>query len=373
MANNTDGNDDLPEPPCALVREPLRKQLSEMQIEMYRDARKDLYRWLATKGKDPETETGYAEGTIKDTLHRTAIVQRWMYEDLGLMPTDLTTDTADKYVKKLKKQETSDAHKRKMLDALKRYFRWQGEDWKPETDIRESPSKPKNRKLSKEERRLVKSAALEYGVPTDVDGSAESNREEYVTKLSQHLGKPKDEITEEDWEKVESWKIPSLIYVALDCALRPKEVKNLTMDQIDWRREYLVFEEDDTTKNDEPWENPLSSDTMTLLRKWRDERNSLEKYDETDIVWLTREANPYRSDSLCDLLHRLLRMRGIEPDDDSRKLTWYSIRHSCGDRLVGEHDYEMARQILRHKWMDTTRKYNIKSDEEKEAAIEELD
>lgn len=271
------------------------------------------------------------------------------------------------------RDDVGDSHIRKALDALKRYFRWKGMEWDPENDVRESLSPPKDRKLKPKERRLVKSAALEYGFLDDVDGLEEDERDKYAARIAEHLGKPKSEVERKDWDAMESWKIPSLVYTSADAALRPKEIRSFTMHQIMWEDNDLRFDASDSTTKDELyWEIPVSDETMMVLRKWRHERAEMEKYDDTDLVWLNRENNPYTSNRLCGLLKTLLRMRGVDPDDTSRKLTWYSIRHSCGSRLVKEADYEVGQQVLRTT-SETIRKYNIKDKEELRNAVESLE
>ena len=59
-----------------------------------------------------------------------------------------------------------------------------------------------------------------------------------------------------------------------------------------------------------------------------------DKYDDTDRLWLTREANPYQTSALKYLLTRLAEEAGMETEN--RSFHWYMIRHSTGTYTTHE-------------------------------------
>lgn len=96
----------------------------------------------------------------------------------------------------------------------------------------------------------------------------------------------------------------------------------------------------------------MSSRTDRLLNRWKKQRSSLSKYDESEHLWLNREGNPYNSKTLNYLLDNLLEEAGIEQDD--RRLTWTSIRRSTGTYLAYIEGLQLAKEQLRHKSLQAT-------------------
>jgi site-specific recombinase XerD len=107
-----------------------------------------------------------------------------------------------------------------------------------------------------------------------------------------------------------------------------------------------------------------------FLRRWLDERENYSKYDGTDAVWLTREANPYSSQSLRYLLRRLCEVAGIETQ--TRQMSWYAIRHSVGTYMTREEDLAAAQAQLRHKSPETTMKYDQTPVEDRKNALDRM-
>ena len=92
------------------------------------------------------------------------------------------------------------------------------------------------------------------------------------------------------------------------------------------------------------------------LEQWLEERSRIDRYEETDALWLTRYGNPYGSRSLNRLLRKIIDETDINSED--RDLTWYSIRHSVGTYMTEERDLKAAATQLRHKSTRTTVKYD---------------
>jgi integrase len=152
------------------------------------------------------------------------------------------------------------------------------------------------------------------------------------------------------------WKIASIVMTSLDAALRPVEVGRARREWVDVDNAVLRIPVEDSSKNKDNWRAALTSRTATALDNWLEERADNSMYDDTDNLWLTREATPYGSRSLSRLLSRLAAEAGI--DERGRSLTWYAIRHSTGTALVDERDLKAAKDQLRHKSPKTTMKYD---------------
>jgi len=95
---------------------------------------------------------------------------------------------------------------------------------------------------------------------------------------------------------------------------------------------------------------------VNLLERWLAERETREKYDDSDRLWLTRKGNPYSTQSLNGLLDRLCETAEIPTG--GRDVTWYSIRHSVGTYMAREEGLAAAQAQLRHKSEQTTMKYD---------------
>ena len=87
--------------------------------------------------------------------------------------------------------------------------------------------------------------------------------------------------------------------------------------------------------------------------EWIQERRYYEKYDDTDLLWLNQDGNPYDSKNLCYLLRRLCEEAGI--DHENRKIVWYSLRHNLGQSMEETEDLSQAKDQLRHDHIETTK------------------
>lgn len=112
----------------------------------------------------------------------------------------------------------------------------------------------------------------------------------------------------------------------MDSGLRPIEVKRSVVRWIDLDNGVLRIPKEEGAKGRENRKVALRSRTATYLGKWLRERATDEMYDDSESIWLTREANPYQSQSLRYLLHRLCDIAGIE--FEHRQMSSYTIRHS---------------------------------------------
>ena len=177
-------------------------------------------------------------------------------------------------------------------------------------------------------------------------------------------------MTKQDWERANGWKIPSLVWTSLDAGLRPIEVGRATVNWVDTENAVLRIPKDESTKNRENWIVGVTDRTATALKRWLKERELHDPYPTTDTLWLTREGNPYTSQSLIYVLKRLCGIAGIATEN--RKMSWYAIRHSVGTYMTREEDLAAAQAQLRHKSPETTMRYDQTPVEDRRDALDRM-
>lgn len=358
-----------------IVPEPSKERLTERQFVDYVAHRKELIRWMLNMGKDPEKAKGYARATVDKRAVRVDKFYRWVWEQEGYT-TNVTVEHGDEYLKELVYKDYTDKYKAGVLDAMKTLFRWRkhelgGEDWEPEFSFSPNNGASNPREfLTEEERQKIREAALEYGsIPTYSNLTADE-RDKWKSYLAQRFKKPKRNVSRSDWDRANSWKIPSMVWASLDAGLRPIEVKRANLSWIDLENEVLRIPKEESSKNTDNWVVALSTRTVNALDKWLDERSNYPTYDGREEIWLTREGNPYKSQSLRYVIRRLCDIAGIETEN--RKMSWYAIRHSTGTGMANERGLAAAQQQLRHKSQKTTMKYDQAPVEERRDALNKM-
>ena len=360
----------------AIVTEPSRAFLNERQLLDYRNQREKCLRWLLGLGKDPEKATGYAFQTVKARGYRIDAFYRWVWEQEGSYTADVTHDHADAYLVHLAYQEKSNAHKSNCRKAVRMLFKWRQHthglpEWEPQLSFSSDDGTTNPRDyLTRTERRKVREAALEYGsIPTYGDLTPDQ-RDRWRAYLAQRFEKPMADVSPQDWERANGWKIPSLVWVSLDAGLRPIEVERAVTSWVDTDNGVLRIPKDQSSKNRDNWLVGLQDRTVEVLERWIDERPTYEMYDGTDALWLTRQGNPYQSASLKYVLHRLCDIAEIKTE--SRSMSWYAIRHSTGTYMTREEDLAAAQIQLRHKSPETTMKYDQAPVEDRRDALDRM-
>jgi len=245
------------------------------------------------------------------------------------------------------------------------------ESWEPELSFsRKNQSTAPRDYLTREERSKIRDASLEYGSVPSRENVRGEERDRWEAYLAQRFEKPKDEVTEADWERANSWKIPSLVGTSLDAGLRPIEVKRARTSWVDIDNEVLRIPRAESSKVAENWIVSLQSQTVEMLDRWLTQRATIEKYDETDALWLTRQSNPYQSASLRGVLHRLCDIADISVEN--RQMSWYAIRHSTGTYMAREEGLAAAQTQLRHKSPESTMKYDQAPVEDRQNALDRM-
>lgn len=360
----------------AIVPEPSEKILNERQLVDYRTEREQCLEWLLTFGKDPSSGDGYAYLTVKNRASRMDQFYRFVWEQEDRYTFSITHEHADAYLNHLARQEYSNGHKSACRKAVMMLYKWRAhrrgdDEWTPQiTFTRSNQSTTPRDYLTQEERSKIRDAALEYGYVPDFNNVTGDRRERWKAYLAQRFEKPKSDISQEDWERANTWKIPTLVWTSLDAGLRPIEVERATISWVDVENSVLRIPREESSKNDEHWIVGLQNRTAEMLEYWLTQRKAISKYDDTDALWLTREANPYGSSALRYVLQKLCEIAGISTDN--RTMSWYAIRHSTGTYMTREEDLAAAQTQLRHLSPETTMKYDQTPVEDRRDALDRM-
>jgi site-specific recombinase XerD len=359
-----------------LITEPSREYLSERQQVDYGKHREQCLEWLLELGKEPDKAEGYAFITVKNRSQRMDQYYRWVWDREDGYTANPTHEHADAYLRHLAKQDTSNAHKNNCRKALMMLYKWRHHEhgldkWDPELSF-SSNYKTTNPQdyLTLDERSQIREAALEYGSIPSRASVYGDERERWRAYLAQRLEKPKEDITSDDWEQANGWEAPSLVWTSLDAALRPIEVQRATTEWVDIENAVLRIPKEESSKNTGNWTVGLQERTATVLDRWLDQREAIDRYDDTDALWLTQRGNDHSSQSLQYLLEKLCDIAGIDTED--RSMSWYSIRHSTGTYMTREEDLAAAQAQLRHKSPETTMRYDQTPVEDRRNALNRM-
>jgi len=355
------GVDDLKVPK---INEEIRNHLAPIELEMYREWRDDLAEWAYETGKDPVFGEGYSAPEVEDRLNRIDRFAAWVWDEYGYT-TSFDGDQADHYWEQvLKPDDNKLTTNRKDANAISMVLRRDDVDW--EIPNIKSVYKKINKEdgtqftdwFSSSELEDVKHASLRvYAVPRR-DEMDDDEEDDWAATLAQRLQKPKHELDEEDWDRANSYKIPSLVYVSCDVGFRPCEIERA---RVDWfkdtlKKGYMRVSKDESSKNSDNWRCYLSDESVRLLKRWLKERKEMDKYDDREAVWLTREGNPYSAESLRrPIMHNLMDEAGI--DRDTRETGWYMIRRGVGTDVGTSQGINTVMEQLRIKRVETAKRY----------------
>ncbi|QSG07553.1 tyrosine-type recombinase/integrase [Halapricum desulfuricans] len=352
-----------------------REQLSEKQIVDYHSYRESFLKWLLHMGKNPKKAIGYSPYTVYESGYRSAAFDRWVWEQEGNYRLPPDTDDADEYMQEVAYSDNAQSTKGKIEEMLKRYFRWLAQkygssEWEPTFSFESGgTSKPRDF-LTTEERRQIRESALNHGSIPSYNNLSAEERNQWKSYVSKVLDKPIDDVTPDDWDSIDGWKITSIVWASLDAGLRPVEVGRAKTTWVDTTNEVLRIPHEESSKNRENWIVSITERTASALERWLQEREQYGRYDETDTLWLTTHGNPYGSQSLGRLLKRLCEDSGIRTEN--RQLSWYAIRHSVGTYMTAERDLAATKAQLRHKSVKTTMKYDQVPVEDRRDALDKM-
>jgi integrase len=254
-------------------------------------------------------------------------------------------------------------------------FKWRHhvhgtEEWDPSMRFSDDASSQPRDFLTMDERDAIREAALEYGSVPGYANLSPAARDRWKSYLAQRFEKPKSEVSPDDWERANGWKIPSLVCVSLDAGLRPVEVARAQTTWVDIENCLLRIPKEESSKSHENWVVGITERTATILRRWLKQRRTYEQYDDTEDLWYTRQGNSYRSSALKYVLEQLCEIADI--DTDNRQMSWYAIRHSVGTYMTREEDLAAAQAQLRHKSPETTMQYDQTPVEDRRDALNRM-
>jgi len=353
------------------------KKFGLNMVEDYRDFKRELLSWLATYGKNPEKHEGLAETTLESTHYKLETVFRWLWRYESQYTTRFTPEHANKFIRVL---DQSDG----MIDStvlhhakdIQRYFRFsnyvRGTEYEWEVDIELSQSNGDERDyLRRSAFEPLYQAALDHSSVKGYHSITPEERSELKTFVAQRLGIPKEKVGPDEFKQANSWKYPSMISVTLDTGLRPIEVGRAKVSWVNLEDNELNIPKEESTKNEAHWNCAIKKRTAKTLRRWLDERASLEKYDGREELWLTQKSSQYGSKSCNALLHRVID-NGDVPIPEHRDISWYSIRHGVATYWANHVGPHHAKEQLRHKSLNTTMKYLHSDAETRNSAVEQI-
>ena len=320
-----------------IVPESNAEQLNKKQLVDYREHRRAFIQWLRSIGKDLEKKEGYSDYTVYETSYKAARFDRWVWSQEGRYTIPPNPDHGDQYIDDVVAfRDVTNPTKGKIEEALMRYYQWleattHTPAWDHEQRFRSGGGDAPRDYLTRRERRLVRETALETG---------------------------------------SGWKVTSIVLTSLDAGLRPVEVARARPDWVDVANMMLRIPREDSSKNKDNWRVSITKRTATALEYWLEERDEIEKYNDRDELWLTRESTVYGSRSLARLLRKLCSEAGI--DVGGRSMTWYSIRHSLGTYMTAERDLKATKDQLRHKSSKTTMKYDSVPPDQRRSVLDKL-
>jgi integrase len=313
------------------------ERLTEKQKTDYREYRKKLLTYLLRVGKNIEKAEGYSPYSVYTTGNRLARFDRWVWERNDGYKIPPTEEDAQAYMEEVAFRDVTESTKGKIMEALLRYSKWL------------------NYKFDRDE--------WEFSWTFQSGGSNEGFRD-FLTKEERH------EIRQAALEMKEGWKFTSIIWTALDAALRPVEVGRARTSWVDVENGVLRIPREESSKNVGDWTVGLTDRTAEALEHWLAEREEQEEYNNTNNLWLTREGNRYGAKELSRILRRLCDDADIPHED--RSMSFYAIRHSTGTYMTKERDLAATKAQLRHRDVKTTMKYDQVPVEDRKDALDKM-
>ena len=362
-----------------LLSDAAREYLNPREEIAYKEHRRELIEWLYNLGKDPRKAEGYSLSTVKGRMKSLDIFYRFVWKQEERFVQTLTPEHADQWMRELAKKDMKESTKCHYQKSVKALFKWQREarnrdvEWEPEIEYSDPSTAYQPREyLTESDRRAMREAAMSYGSIPHYNGLSPEERGRWKKYLAQRLQKPVEEVTKQDFLQANSFKYTSMIYVALDAGFRPVEVKRANVQWVDSDNGVLRIPEEESSKSRENWIVALKPETVSILKKWVEEREAIPKYDGRDALWLTQRGNRYNRNSFRrSVFHKIAEEAGL--DLENRDLTPYSIRHSTATMIAKEADLATAAKQCRHKSKQTTQKYAHSSVDRQSDAVNKID
>jgi len=335
-------------------------------IEDYTQNKEDLIRWLLTVGRNPFKKLGYSPETVRKSHYKIEKTYRWLWKDKGRYCWRFQPQRATEYLDYLVRfTDTKEPQIVEYEKALKILFSYWTEttdstiDWKYDRTLASTYNSEKDYFRPTELRALYETS-LSYN--TIKNAGSTQKRAEMAGILARRFNTSIENITEEHFKRANSWKIPSLVSTSNDLGLRPREIEIAKTYWVDIENNLIRIPEDESVKSSSSWQCAISSQTAAALRRWLEERETYEVYEDTDQLWLNDDAGPYNNRSVNYLLDKL--MTDSDINEGQRNLTWYSIRHGVATLWANNEGVQHAQEQLRHEKPKTTMEYVHNNKEE---------
>lgn len=310
--------------------------LSEKQIVDYHSYRERFLRWLLNVGKHPEKAEGYSPYTVYESGYRAAAFDRWVWDEHGEYTLPPSLDDADDYMQDVAYSDRAQSSKGKIEEMLKRYTRWVSleygtDEWEPNFSFDSGGGSAPRDFLTVEERREIREAALKHGSIPSYNSVSPEQRKRWKGYVAQVLDKPVEDVTPDEWDDIDGWKITSLVWTSLDAGLRPVEVGRAKTSWVDTANGVLRIPREESSKNRENWVTSLTDRTASALDRWlrktssrgyrRHEDYSSTTYDITRFA-VVALCSPqlYLTHAAAPKLAAFLAQRGYDLDLDSEAL-----------------------------------------------------
>jgi len=363
---DTESNVELPVPPIAEATEEELANFGELVADDYLQFKNEFLEWLLLEGKDTYRYEGYSEQTVQTTHYKVEEAYRWIWNERGEYVKQISIEDATELIDYLaRKTPHPDGYVytfEKCLRRLLKFFREKRsvdiDEWEHEIPLNtnDDTTESKDRFYPEEMDALFRASIASNSVRSYHNKRmSPDERDKIKAHLAQRFEKPKSEIGPEDFKRANSWKIPSIIAMTADVGLRPIEIGRVKTSWIDVRNRQLVVPAEESVKSNESWECALSTKSINALKNWIEERETYEKYRDTDLLWLTKRYNPYSSGSLNRILQNLMEVAEI--NEQGRNLSWYSFRHGVASIWAEEEGIYHAKNQLRHSNIETTMRY----------------
>jgi integrase len=345
-------------------------ELNHRQRAIFESRFEDFKQYLESEGKDPRKEIGYAEGSINARSSRVRQLITWIWEQEGIA-VEITPEQADRVIEALDTDDLrcvdntrySEGSKRKLSNGLVNWFEFRDIDWEPEISFNDEPSTDNADPFTKDEVKRIWEASLTYKSIPRYNNLSPEGRDRWRAYLAQELGKPKNTVKPADWDTVNKcWKIPSIIATERSAGWRPALIERMKVHWYNPDKGTISIPAEMAVKSTQDWEQKLGDDAIEALDFWLKQRDTDERYDDSDYMWLNRQSNPYRSATLNDVLDDLLEEANIKLG--GRKISWYSFRHTLGTYTHEEHkDLKTVAETLRQTSTESADRYVHPTDE----------
>lgn len=184
-----------------LVTEDSADCLNPRQEISCREHRRELAEWMLSIGKTPDKAEGYSHSTAKNRMNRLDLFYRYIWDKEGRYVQDPTTEHADAWMRWFARQDYKESTKCHYQKAVHTLFKWQNSernrsiDWEPEIEYSDPSANYTPRDyLTREDRRKLRQAAMEYESVPHYNSLSPEKRERWKKHLAQRLQKPAEQV-----------------------------------------------------------------------------------------------------------------------------------------------------------------------------------